>query len=215
MIFTAGSQNLIKAGAFDFTGLKRKYLLLSYNRLTGSKNIPYCSMGPIPRYEDYPEDFDPEEMLEMEEKILGFCASGSPLQYFKSELEDYPIVISGHFPDLAAGKDIFCAGIIISRKIQKTRDGKNMLLCTMEDEDGMYESVFFSDAYKKNFNTVSSQSAMIIEGRICSKDDHISVIGKNTVSLAGLKKTRSRIKKDTIKNNLLAKAASAWEIREE
>jgi len=208
-------ENLIKAGAFDFTGLKRKYLLLSYNRLTGSKNIPYCSMGPIPRYEDYPEDFDPEEMLEMEEKILGFCASGSPLQYFKSELEDYPIVISGHFPDLAAGKDIFCAGIIISRKIQKTRDGKNMLLCTMEDEDGMYESVFFSDAYKKNFNTVSSQSAMIIEGRICSKDDHISVIGKNTVSLAGLKKTRSRIKKDTIKNNLLAKAASAWEIREE
>ena len=89
-----------------------------------------------------------------------------------------------------------------------------MLLCTMEDEDGMYESVFFPDAYKKNLKIVSGQSAIIIEGRICSKDGHISIIGKNAVSLAGLQKIKSRTEKDSIKNDLLAKAGSAWEIRE-
>ncbi len=207
--------NLIKAGAFDFTGLKRKYLLLSCHHLISNKNIPDLGKHLLPRYENYSGDFNLEEMLEMEEEILGFCASSSPLQYFKSELEEYCTVKSSRFPDLADSKEnIFSAGIIITRKIKKTSDGKNMLLCTMEDEDGMYESVFFPDAYKKNSKIVSSQSAVIIEGRICSKDGHISVIGKNAVSLADLKKIKSRTRKDSIKNNLLTKAGAAWEIQE-
>lgn len=207
--------NLIKVGAFDFTGLKRKHLLLSCHHLISNKNIRDYGEHPLLGYENHSKDFNLREMLEMEEEILGFCASSSPLQYFKGELGEYRAVRSSRFPDLADSKEnIFSAGIIITRKIKKTRGGKNMLLCTMEDEDGMYESVFFPDAYKKNLKIVSGQSAIIIEGRICSKDGHISIIGKNAVSLAGLQKIKSRTEKDSIKNDLLAKAGSAWEIRE-
>lgn len=207
--------NLIKVGAFDFADLKRKYLLLSYHYLASGKNIPGCSSHLPPCCEDHLKDFNLQEALEMEEKILGFCASSSPLQYFKSELEEYRTVRSSLFPDFADSKeDIFTAGIIITRKIKKTRDGGNMLLCTLEDEDGMYESVFFPDAYKKNLKTISGQSAVIIKGRIYCKDDHMAVIGKNSASLSGLKKIRSRARKDSIKNNLLAKAGAAWEVQE-
>lgn len=207
--------NLIKVGAFDFADLKRKYLLLSYHYLASGKNIPGCSSHLPPCCEDHLKDFNLRETLEMEEKILGFCASSSPLQYFKSELEEYRTVRSSLFPDFADSKeDIFTAGIIITRKIKKTRDGGNMLLCTLEDEDGMYESVFFPDAYKKNLKTISGQSAVIIKGRIYCKDDHMAVIGKNSASLSGLKKIRSRARKDSIKNNLLAKAGAAWEVQE-
>jgi len=207
--------NLIKVGAFDFADLKRKYLLLSYHYLASGKNIPGCSSHLPPCCEDHLKDFNLQEALEMEEKILGFCASSSPLQYFKSELEEYRTVRSSLFPDFADSKeDIFTAGIIITRKIKKTRDGGNMLLCTLEDEDGMYESVFFPDAYKKNLKTISGQSAVIIKGRIYCKDGHMAVIGKNSASLSGLKKIRSRARKDSIKNNLLAKAGAAWEVQE-
>ena len=121
-------------------------------------------------------------------------------------------IVVEDFPDNK--KNIFSAGIIITRKSKKTKSGANMLLCTLEDEDGMYESAFFPGVYKKNLKTVSSQSAVIIEGRICSKDSHIFIIGKNTVSLADLKKINSMTRKDSIKNNLLAKAGSVWEIQE-
>jgi DNA polymerase-3 subunit alpha len=206
--------NLIKVGAFDFTGIKRKHLLLNYHYLAGGKNIPGRSRR-LPRCENHLKDFNLREALEMEEKILGFCASSSPLLYFKSELEDYRRVRSSLFPEFIDSKEnIFTAGIIITRKTKKTGSGKNMLLCTLEDEDGMYESVFFPGAYEKNLKIISGQSAVIIKGRICRKDGHIFLIGKNSASLSGLEKIRSRAAKDSIKNNLLVKAGATWEVRE-
>jgi DNA polymerase-3 subunit alpha len=207
--------NLIKVGAFDFTDIKRKYLLLDYYCLASGKNIPACSSCPLPCRENHPKDFNLPETLEIEEKILGFCASSSPLKYFKNELEYYHRIRSSLFPDFINSKEnIFAAGMIITRKVKKTRNGKNMLLCILEDEDGMYESVFFPDAYKKNLKTISGQSAVIIKGRIYCEDGHIFLIGENSASLSGLKKIRSRAAKDSIKNNLLIEAGSAWEIKE-
>lgn len=209
-------ENLIKVGAFDFTGLERKYLLLTCHylkNLKNNKNIPGYSRRLLLPNKNYSKDFNLEEKLEIEEKILGFCVSRSPLQYFRSELKEYHTVGSGHFPDFISGKkNIFTAGIIITRKIKKTRDGKNMLLCTMEDGDGMYESVFFPDVYKKNSKIIMNQSAIIIEGRLCFKDGEISIIGRNVISLIHLKKIKSRTRKDSVRNNLLTELKSAWEI---
>lgn len=209
-------ENLIKVGAFDFTGLERKYLLLTCHylkNLKNNKNIPGYSRRLLLPNKNYSKDFNLEEKLEIEEKILGFCVSRSPLQYFRSELKEYHTVGSGHFPDFISGKkNIFTAGIIITRKIKKTRDGKNMLLCTMEDGDGMYESVFFPDVYKKNSKIIMNQSAIIIEGRLCFKDGEISIIGRNVISLIHLKKIKSRTRKDSVRNNLLTEVKSAWEI---
>jgi DNA polymerase-3 subunit alpha len=207
--------NLIKVGAFDFTGIKRKHLLLNYHCLASSKTIPTRSSHTLPCCENHLKDFNLLETLEIEEKILGFCASRSPLQYFKSELEDYHRVRSSLFPDLINSKEnIFAAGIIITRKAKKIKDGKNMLLCTLEDEDGMYESVFFPDTYEKNLKTISGRSAVIIRGRICYKDGHIFLIGKDSASLSDLRKIKSRVRKEDIKNNLLVKAGSVWGIQE-
>ena len=209
-------KNLIKVGAFDFTGLERKHLLLTCHylkNLKNNKNIPGYSRHLLLQNKNYSKDFNLEEKLEIEEKILGFCASRSPLQYFRSELEEYRTVGSGHFPDfISSKKNIFTAGIIITRKIKKTRDDKNMLLCIMEDGDGMYESVFFADVYKKNPKIIMDQSAIIIEGKLCFKDGEISVIGKNVISLIHLKKIKNRTRKDSLRNNLLTEVKSAWEI---
>ncbi|MBA7570044.1 DNA polymerase III subunit alpha [subsurface metagenome] len=209
-------KNLIKVGAFDFTGLERKHLLLTCHylkNLKNNKNIPGYSRHLLLQNKNYSKDFNLEEKLEIEEKILGFCASHSLLQYFRSELEEYCTVGSGHFPDfISSKKNIFTAGIIITRKIKKTRDDKNMMLCIMEDGDGIYESVFFADVYKKNLKIIIDQSAIIIEGKLCFKDGEISVIGKNITSLIYLKKIKNRTRKDSLRNNLLTEVKSAWEI---
>ena len=87
-----------------------------------------------------------------------------------------------------------------------------MMLCIMEDGDGIYESVFFADVYKKNLKIIMDQSAIIIEGKLCFKDGEISVIGKNITSLIYLKKIKNRTRKDSLRNNLLTEVKSAWEI---
>ncbi len=207
-------ENLIKVGAFDFTGLQRKYLLLVCHSLKNLKNNGDALLRSnrlLPWNKDHPGDFDLEERLELEEKILGFCASRSPLIYFKDELEQYHTVESGDFSRFISGKkNILTAGIVIARKINKSRDGRNMLLCTMEDRDGMYETVFFPYAFENSSKIIMGRSALIIEGRPCFKDGEISIIGKNAVSLTDFKRAKSRIRRDNIKNVLLKEAKPVW-----
>ncbi len=97
----------------------------------------------------------------------------------------------------------------------KTRNGRDMLLCTMEDRDGMYEAVFFPDRCKKNLKVIMNHSALIIEGSLCLKDGEATVIGKNVISLSYLKKAKDRCRKESIKNNLFTKTRSVWLVQEE
>jgi len=201
--------NLIKAGAFDFTGIKRKQLLLYYHYLRNSKTTKNNSEAGRIFFSHQltcPEDFNLEEKLIIEESILGFCASRSPLYYFRDELSGYSIIKSGNFPHfLQFEKVIFTAGITINKKIKKARDNRETLMCTMEDEDGMYTAVFFSDVLKKNLKVIMNSSALIIEGRLSSGEGDTYVIGKKAVSLTDLKKAKIRTRKDIIKNNLIIK----------
>lgn len=213
-------ENLIKTGAFDFTGLNRKQLLVYYHCLKNpkpGKNSIRCTENFSSCMENYIKDFNLNEKLVMEEKILGFCASLSPLKYFRNELKGYRVVESRFFSSVPYKKIIFTAGIVINREIKKTKTGRDMVLCTMEDEGGMYEAVFFSDDCKKNYKTIMNHSALIIEGRICSNDGDMSLIGMNAIAPADLKKTRDENKKNEIKNNLIAMAESklSWITQEE
>ncbi|MDD5601300.1 MAG: DNA polymerase III subunit alpha, partial [Actinomycetota bacterium] len=165
-------ENLIKAGAFDFEGQKRKQLLLYYHYLkslktsrntfrpgsassgtgSGSGTI---STGFLPFIGSNSRDFSFDEKLVMEEKILGFCASYSPLEYYRNELVKYPIIESSSFSVAVNKKIVFTAGIVISRKTIKTKSGRDMLLCIMEDRGGMYEAVFFPNGCRKNYKIIT------------------------------------------------------------
>ncbi|MBE3036656.1 MAG: hypothetical protein IMZ70_06225, partial [Candidatus Atribacteria bacterium] len=131
------------------------------------------------------QDFSPREKLEIEEDILGFYISSNPLECLKKELEISGITRSKFFyrQGLAFQKDVAAAGIIISKRIEKTKYGSKMLFCTMEDEDGMYEAVFFPGSYIKNAQTVMNNSFIIIRGRLHPKDNNVSLIARDAISL--------------------------------
>lgn len=214
-------ENLIKVGAFDFTGLARKQLLLIFYYLKSLKKPDPCYSNSITGYEEQGnyyldnfinrpatnpgrdinllervcagsqltaerlQDFSPREKLEIEEDILGFYISSNPLECLKKELEISGITRSKFFyrQGLAFQKDVAAAGIIISKRIEKTKGGSKMLFCTMEDEDGMYEAVFFPDSYIKNARTVMNNSFIIIRGRLHPKDNNVSLIARHAISL--------------------------------
>jgi DNA polymerase-3 subunit alpha len=231
-------ENLIKIGAFDFTNLKRKYLLLIFYHLQNLNNNSArhshnsyfhnnsCLQNQNPKNLI---DFTLEEKLKLEEEILGFFISANPLKYFKEELKKFNITRSKYFSYLIKNrkkeyrisgliknanyiypKDIFTSGIVITRRIEKTKNGQPMLFCTMEDEDGMYESVFFSDTFKRNSKIIMNQSPVIIKGRLHLRDNTISIIAKDVISLVLLKKLENNSIRDNIKTNLLAGAGAIW-----
>ncbi len=220
-------ENLIRVGAFDFTNLKRKYLLLVFYYLKNLKDIrsnlddKNCFFF---KSKGYLEDFNLEERLEAEEEILGFFVSTNPLQYFKDELKELNVISSKYFfHAIYTGnkktersinctylKDIFVGGIVIARRIEKTKKGKAMLFCTLEDESGMYESVFFPDIYKKNAKIIMNETPVVIKGRLYLKDEHISIVARDVISLISLKKLKRESRRDYVKNNLLIGVKPAW-----
>jgi DNA polymerase III subunit alpha len=208
------AENLIKTGAFDFAETNRKKLLFYYHYLkntgTGKNTCHDREVFPCP-VTSCPEDFNLEEKLSIEEKILGFCASRSPLYYFISELKKYNIIKSNYFSSYTPKRvRILTAGIVISRKIKKNKDGKGMLFCTMEDEGGMYEVLFPPDTCKKTLKIVINNSFLIIGGRLSFRKEGLSLIGSNAISLTDLKKSRERKRKDVLKYKLLARSDSLW-----
>ncbi|MBU4450921.1 MAG: DNA polymerase III subunit alpha [Actinobacteria bacterium] len=234
-------ENLIKVGAFDFTGLARKQLLLIFYYLKSLKKPDLCYSNSITGYEEqgnyyldnfinrpatnlgrdinllervcagsqlaaeHLQDFSPREKLEIEEDVLGFYISSNPLECLKKELEISGITRSKFFyrQGLSFQKDVAAAGIIISKRIEKTKGGSKMLFCTMEDEDGMYEAVFFPDSYIKNAQTVMNNSFIIIRGRLHSKDNNVSLIARDAISIKLLKNSHKQLLQSSIKTSFI------------
>ncbi|OQA23316.1 MAG: DNA polymerase III subunit alpha [Actinobacteria bacterium ADurb.Bin346] len=269
-------ENLIKVGAFDFTGTPRKQLLLSFYWLRETIKPVSLSKNSSGRSFQISFDISPfkpqlyrlessrqnnisdsqipdnafciskntdtqdktinssstglslEERLQMEADILGFYVSAHPLQCFKESIASQmpgikKIIRSGCFYDWllpcnqktgSAGfsypKDIYTAGIVISKRIEKTRGSKEMMFCTIEDEDGMYEAVFFPESYRKNMKIIASSTFIIIEGRLHFRDNNVSVIASRAASIAMLKKCAALQKEESIKAVFISETENPW-----
>lgn len=225
-ISCAAIENLIKTGAFNFTGTPAKQLLHEFYSIKKLKKPPANTAGAIFDCRDFScyikktdkamgleKDFSIEEKLLIEAQLLGFYISAHPLQVFKQGLKNSgacPAIItkSGSFYNLSG--PVTAAGIIISKRIENTKSGQNMMFCTMEDEDGMYEAVFFSPVYKKYIKLLSSERFIIIKGRLHIKDNNVSLIAKEVLGIAAFSKNERIRKKEAIKESFLAGVANPW-----
>jgi DNA polymerase III subunit alpha len=184
-------ENLIKIGAFDFTSKPRKNLLFIFCLMKKMKKERAGTLGAgLPDLKLCISDFTLEEKLELEMKILGFYISDNPLRSLKKNLAgpDYlpdRIIGSSLFYRYCPG-DVMTAGIIITKRTEKTKNGQIMMFCTLEDEDGMYEAVLFPDVYRKYSKMITENPFVIIRGRLCSRDNNISLIVRDVQNIRSL-----------------------------
>ncbi len=235
-ISSSAIENLIKIGAFDFTGQPRKKLLYIFYILKNLKNkrllnnyknkanvlnsIPDSnftfaySKKFISDYSDkFISDFTLDEKLELEAKILGFYVSDNPLNNFKKKLLKLDllpniIIKSGSFEKYLNLKEIITAGIIITKRIEKTKNNENMMFCTLEDEDGMYEAVFFPAVYKNNLSLITNNLFILLKGKLYLKDNYISLIVKNSYSISSIKDISEFKQHEDIKITILSNTST-------
>ena len=213
-------ENLIKIGGFDCTGLNRSSLLSIFYYLRTLKSytgtLPHTVMNSAFKLSSTRGKAVTEKRLEDESRILGFCISSSLLDYFREEFERFKPCSSRAFPDIinagrqAYSKDIYCAGTVLNRRIEKTKNSKNMLFCTMEDRDGIFESIFFPDSYQKNIKILLESAILIVKGNLHYRDGDITLIGKEAIDPVFLKKLNKYYKKEALKRDILAESIPLW-----
>jgi DNA polymerase III alpha subunit len=102
-----------------------------------------------------------EQKLKYEREILEVCVSGHPLDFLPRNGEAW----SDELPGLR-GKRVTLCGWVVTYRHVGTKNYRNMMFVTLEDQRGVYEVVLFPDAYDRYGRVVFETRTMRVTGRV-------------------------------------------------
>jgi DNA polymerase-3 subunit alpha len=199
-------ESLIKCGAFDSTGSRRRQLMACYEeamdqaqkrqreRSSGQTNLleqfepcdDHTSSGsidsPLP---DFPE-WDHKELLAHEKETIGFYITGHPLSRFSDRL---PIVASADSSTLSKKSDhetVSLAGVVSNIREVTTRRKETMAYVTLEDLKGSVTAIFFPEVYRSAYDLLHGDEPLLIRGALDVAEDSAKLIAAETALLASV-----------------------------
>ena len=102
-----------------------------------------------------------EQKLRYEREILEVCVSGHPLDFLPRNGEVWSDELAG-----LRGKRVTLCGWVVTYRHVGTKNYRNMMFVTLEDQRGVYEVVLFPDAYDKYGGLVFETRTMRVTGRV-------------------------------------------------
>jgi error-prone DNA polymerase len=168
-------ESLIKCGAFDeVCDMTRPEMLWRWNLLqAGGKNALFESATSlfvtanpqdvisVALAEMQTPEYTLEQKLRYEREILEVCVSGHPLDFLPRNGEAW----SDELPGLR-GKRVTLCGWVVTYRHVGTKNYRNMMFVTLEDQRGVYEVVLFPDAYDRYGGLVFETRTMRVTGRV-------------------------------------------------
>jgi DNA-directed DNA polymerase III PolC len=106
-------------------------------------------------------EYTPEQKLRYEREILEVCVSGHPLDFLPRNGEAW----SDELPQ-RTGKRVTLCGWVVTFRHVGTKNYRNMMFVTLEDQRGLYEVILFPETYDKYGGLVYETRAMRVTGRV-------------------------------------------------
>ena len=188
-------ESLIRAGAFDSLGFKRRALLMAAEGVmegiasAGRSNVAgqmdlfgggdegEAAEAPLPDVEEFPR----AELMAMEREMTGLYLSGHPMdEYREAARAAGAVKIGAIMADFAAeggperfadGQYVTVAGIVASRRTRTTRNGSLMAYVQLEDDTGSIELLCFQRALDNGGEFAADNAAVVVTGRISVRDE--------------------------------------------
>ena len=180
-------ESLIKCGAFDEVGdemgdetcrMTRPELLWRWNLLQVEKGAQAKTAVPVGVGQAFLSvlfseeektvqtrmpvlQYTLEQKLRYEREILEVCVSGHPLDFLPRNGE----VWSDELPGLR-GKRVTLCGWVVTYRHVGTKNYRNMMFVTLEDQRGIYEVVLFPNVYDRYGGLVFETRTMRVTGRV-------------------------------------------------
>ncbi len=176
---------LVRCGAFDSFTQNRKQLELSIPRLLEVSKEEYerTSVGQLNLFDmgtepdapadfEYPDvaDFDQMTRLKYEKDVIGLYISGHPADSYKDRLPDNGCFILDT-AELADNTVISIIGILNSKKLHTTKNGKAMAFLTVEDSTGSMEVIAFPELFESHVRALREGEVVFVSGKISVKEN--------------------------------------------
>ncbi|MCI6647110.1 MAG: DNA polymerase III subunit alpha [Oscillospiraceae bacterium] len=192
-------ESLIRAGAFDSLGARRKQLLMicpavvedalsaSRSNIEGQLDL-FGGFGDdvggteavTHTLPDVPE-FSRQELMAMERETTGLYLSGHPMDDYRENVRKVGAVPIGSiltdFQEeegprrFADGQSVVVAGIVSSSKTRTTKNNTLMSYIQLEDDTGSMELIAFQRALDAGGGYVHDNAALIIRGKLSVRDE--------------------------------------------
>ena len=191
-------ENLIKAGAFDSMGYKRRALVqicgavidsisqAARDNISGQMDLfgdpdeggearPVSI--PIPDI----EEFSARERMAMEKETTGLYLTGHPMDEYRAAVKKIGASpIGAVMNDFAAedgprsfadGQYITVAGVVAGARTRPTKNNSLMSYITLEDDTGTMEVIAFQRVLDQSSMFIKDNAALIVRGRISVRDE--------------------------------------------
>ena len=183
-----GAESLVRCGAFDALGRTRPELLVelatlapAMRRRRPTSGLFETAFAAPPRL--HLPDYAPAQRLAMEQEILGLRVSAHPARLARERLGAYRPVRSAELR-AHAGRDVWTVGWMVTTRRALTREKQLMRFMTLEDEDGVFEVIFFPDVYRRVGARLGGEGPYLVRGRVESHLGAITVRAAEVVDAA-------------------------------
>ena len=189
-------ENLIRAGAFDSMGYKRKALLQvagsvldSVSRAQRDNISGQMDLFGGFEQEEAPqslvlpevEEYSLRERMDMEKETTGLYLSGHPMDEYRDAVRRIGAPsIGAILSDFAAedgprrfadGQNVVLAGLVDSVRTRTTKNNTLMSYIRLEDDTGSMELIAFQKALDNGGSYVKDNAALIVKGRLDVRDE--------------------------------------------
>jgi len=173
-------EGLIKAGAFDSTGIGRKDALAILE--SPRNNMPVYNLFDDKAMGDEgirTDKTERDEILRYEKESLGFYITDHPLSTYREYLSKMNYKKISELEELSDREDIQTAAVISNiKKIRTKEKGEIMAYVMVEDEEGNAEMLVFPDLYKELGGLIQKDSLIAIKGTIDKTEKGIKIISR-------------------------------------
>jgi DNA polymerase-3 subunit alpha len=197
-------ESLIKCGAYDSTGHKRRPLITCYEDIMEKaqrrqRELSSCQANFLDKFEmrgnapssgsmdyvlpDLPE-WDHNELLKNEKETIGFYITGHPMSRFSELLG---LIVNADSSTLSGKTDheaVLLAGIVSNIREVTTRRKETMAYVTLEDLKGSASVIFFPDVYRSAYELLHGEEPLLIKGTLDVAEDSNKVIAAEVLLLA-------------------------------
>jgi len=184
-------EHLVKAGAFDWTGLARAALVAGIDgamkvaqqaqetRASGQASLFGGALAPPPAYR-FPQlgEWPTGQRLAFEKEALGFYLSGHPLVPYMQDLARHVSCTldkvdafasssgSGFGKQRRRGPEVVLAGVVSEVRTIRSKKGARMAFVTLSDPTGTADCTFFSEAWVQSREVLQSEQPVLVRGRL-------------------------------------------------
>ena len=197
-------ESLIKCGAFDSLGYRRRQLMMSFENIVEAaqrrrkeeSSNQSTLFGQFYSNEEHkpsainsniiPDfaEWESKELLACEKETLGFYITGHPLSVYSDKLE---LLANADTESILARKDkesVVFGGTVSNIREITTKKKDIMAYVTIEDMKGSATVIFFSDVYKKALTLLKGDGPVLIKGILDVAEDSVKVIASEALPLS-------------------------------